>query len=388
MKKIMMRISMEPRLLEWLRANTGKQFPSPRKLVFSRNPQDITIEVVREDLKQVHISFSEGKTQALPLHFWMFERALQYLNAHKEETLPIGAALKPPYIEGSIEGEIWREPRPLKNTYRVSPFILDLIVLAGYAEYKYTINADAGRKIQAAQYKLGSIILPPIKPPQPPNPQNPKETFLANNRETIEKWTEAHKQEIIKSRLNYRWQNKSRYDCERSRNKVSRAIIESRIRNGGAVDLNTLDLVVRWGFNKDYPDRDPEKALQITKEAFKHLENGNPKTATLTLMQKVKGVSISTASKIIGLYDQENLCIYDSRVGYALREMRKNGSRIILIPPSRDLEKEFDPASYSEWAENYERLIWTTEVIREYMNQQGCTYRLADVEMALFMMGK
>jgi hypothetical protein len=380
---------MEPRLLDWLRANIDKQFPSPRRLVFGRSPQDITIEAVREDIKQVQISFSERRTQALPLHFWMFDRTLLYLSDHKDEALPIGAAIKPPYIKGSIEGEIWREPGPLRTPYIVSSFILDLLVLAGYAEYKYVSSPDAGRKIQAAQYRLGApkIIPPQIKTPEPDEPQNPKEAFLAKYRETIEKWTEEHKQEIIKSRLNYRWQNKSRYECEQSRNKVSRAIIESRIRNGGAVDLETLDAVVRWGFNKDYPDRDPERALKVTGEAFKHLDNGDLKKATLTLM-KVNGVSISTASKIIGLYDQENLCIYDSRVGYALKEMKKNGSRIMLIPPSRDTEKESNTASYTEWVEHYERLIWTAEVIRECMNQQGCTYRLADVEMALFMMGK
>jgi hypothetical protein len=381
---------MESTVLDWLKSNTGVLFPSPRRFIFGRNPQNITIEAVREDLKQVQISFSEGKTQALPLHFWMFERALQYLSDHKKETLPIGAALNPPYIKGSIEGEIWREPRPLKTPYRVSPFILDILVLAGYAEYKYGSNPNAGRKIQAAQYKIGAptIIPPKIITPEPDNSQNSKKAFLVKYREIIEKWTEEHKEEIIESRLNYRWQNKSRYDCEQSRNKVSRAIIESRIRNGGAVDLKTLDMVVRWGFNKDYPDRDPEKALQVTGEAFKHLENGDLKTATLTLMRKVNGVSISTASKIIGLYDQENLCIYDSRVGYALREMKKNDSRMLFIPRSRDIEKEYDPASYNEWAEYYERLIWTLEIMRDYLNQRGCTYRLADVEMALFMMGK
>lgn len=49
---------------------------------------------------------------------------------------------------------------------------------------------------------------------------------------------------------------------------VSKAITMSRIRNQGAVDLRTLDQVMEWGFNRKYPDRDPEKALKTTLEAF------------------------------------------------------------------------------------------------------------------------
>ena len=44
--------------------------------------------------------------------------------------------------------------------------------------------------------------------------------------------------------------------------------------------------------------------------------------------------------------------------------------------------------SDEEWAREYERVLWTMEVIRDYMNERGCTYRIADVEMALFMMGQ
>jgi hypothetical protein len=41
-----------------------------------------------------------------------------------------------------------------------------------------------------------------------------------------------------------------------------------------------------------------------------------------------------------------------------------------------------------EWAANYQRLIWTLEIVRDCLNERGQTYRLADVEMAFFMIGK
>jgi hypothetical protein len=38
--------------------------------------------------------------------------------------------------------------------------------------------------------------------------------------------------------------------------------------------------------------------------------------------------------------------------------------------------------------QQYECLIWVAEVIMDDMNRNGCTYRLANVEMTIFMMGK
>jgi len=379
---------MDASLLQWLKQNKGRQYASPRGIIFGSKPQDILIEDIREDLEQVHISFSKRKTLALPLHFWMFDRALDYLRFYREKAFPIGAAIRPPYLKGSIEGEIWREPRPHKTPYRVAPFILDILVLSGFAEYRYVKSLDSGRKVQGVQLGLGAPRPgPPGAPPlPPPSPVPPKTAFLDKYKNTIEEWTEQHKEQIIESRLHYAWQRKSRFDCEQSRNQVSRDIIESRIRNGGALDLETLDKVMKWGFNRKYPDRDPLKALEVTKKAFDYLDDGDLKQATMTLLG-VRNVGISRVSKIIGLYDQENLCIYDSRVGYALRTMRHEEKRIVLIPPSQ-VRGGDALVSYEVWAEQYEHMIWVAEVMRDYLNRQGCTYRLADVEMALFMVGK
>jgi len=198
--------------------------------------------------------------------------------------------------------------------------------------------------------------------------------------------TALAKARIIDYRLKYSWDTKNRFECENERNQIARAIIQSRIRNSGPLDLETLDKVIKWGFNRPFPCRDPEKALETTGKAFDYLDKGDIRQATLVLLE-TKYVGISRASKILGLSDQENLCIYDSRVGTALQALTYEGKPLIPTPPSqvRDYDTNIQK---KEWADHFEHLIWTAEVIKNYMNNQGCTYRLADVEMALFMMGK
>lgn len=141
-----------------------------------------------------------------------------------------------------------------------------------------------------------------------------------------------------------------------------------------------------WGFNQKYPNRDPKEALEVTKKAFGYLNGGKLKDATITLLN-VPDVGISRASKILGLFDQENLCIYDSRVGKALKDLKRENEKVIPCPPGRTYPGD-QGLTDEAWAENYQRLIWTLEIVRDWLNEKRHTYRLADVEMGLFMMGK
>jgi hypothetical protein len=100
---------------------------------------------------------------------------------------------------------------------------------------------------------------------------------------------------------------------------------------------------------------------------------------------------ISRASKIIGLSDQNYFAIYDSRVGLALATLKDGDDRIIKIPGRRpQLGKIFpsDICTSEDWGKNYQKLLWVLEVIRNVLNEDGYPFNLADVEMALFMMGK
>ena len=344
-----------------------------------------TITLVDERKKFVRIKFVGSKSQALPLYFSMFDRTLEYLRKNPTTIYPIGARLQPPYPKESIEGEIWKDPKPYSSEYKSSPHVLDILVHAGLAKYAYTRSRDSGRKVQGAQYNSESTPLNLSTPPEPASVDE-KEAYLKPRREAILKWAEENMEDLTRHRLNYSWKNIGRKECERLRNEVSGKIIQSRIRNNGAVDLETLNAVINWGFGRDYPINDPQRALEVSGKAFEYLDKNDIKNATMVLL-KEKGVGISRASKIIGLSDQENLCIYDSRVGFALQRLTHDGERLVKIPPSQSRLGD-GGVTNTEWVKNYEHLIWISELIRDFMNENGCTYRIADVEMALFMMGK
>jgi len=169
------------------------------------------------------------------------------------------------------------------------------------------------------------------------------------------------------------------------RNRVSSLIVTSRIKNNGAVDLENIDEVMSWGGFPPFPLRNSKKVLDITSKAFSYLDRGNIPKAVLELMS-INRVGIATASKIIGLYDQNHLAIYDSRVGKALKTLVYAGKRIIKCPTGRS--RPGDSCSPEQWANEYQKLIWVLEVIRNSLNKQGYPFSIADVEMALFMMGK
>ena len=370
---------MDSHLLEWLKDKQGKFFESPRKKAFRRKPKGFTITSIDQIEKRVTITFEDSQNPALPLKYAMFDRALQYLEKNPNKVYPIGARNQPPYPKESIEGEIWKTPLLNPTEYRSAPYVLDILSLAGRVKYAYTNDRNTGRRVQGARYGLG---LPPLQPP----PETEKERYQKKYGKRIKQWVKENKDNIIRHRLNYSWKNLGRKECERLRNQVSKRITQSRIKNNGALDIQTLDAVVKWGSDRLYPNRDPKNALEVTGEAFWHLDKDDIKGATLTLL-KEKGVGISRASKIIGLSDQENLCIYDNRVGHALQTLTYDMERLVKIPPSRSRQGDTG-VTRNEWATNYEHLAWVTEIIRDQLNEAGCTYRAADVEMALFKMGK
>jgi hypothetical protein len=298
----------------------------------------------------------------------------------------LGARVKPPYDPDTIEGKIWQKPCPYSASYKVSPHVCDILVLTDLAKYGHALNPKTQRNVQAIEYvgiAEGAIKTVPVEPGE--KTADAKGAFVVRHKKSIIEWTEKNEDKIISGRQTYGWKNKSTLQCVEERNDLSKAIILSRIRNSGGVDLDTLDKIARWGFEIDFPIRDAEAALNVTRDAFTYVDDGNLKEAVKVLLE-LKKVGISLASKVIGLFDQENLCIYDSRVGSALRDLKYGNKRIILAPAGRD--RTGDRATDDRWAENYEKLIWTLEIIRDYLNEKGCTFRLADVEMALFMIGK
>jgi len=212
-----------------------------------------------------------------------------------------------------------------------------------------------------------------------------KDSFIAKYKQVILDWAKDNKFRLIESRKNYSWDDKEPKACLAERNEISKAIILSRIRNTGGVDLETLDMVMSWGGFNQFPLRDEAMVLEFTRRLFDFVDKGKISEAVESLLS-LKGFKIDQASKIIGLFDQERFCIYDSRVGQTLKTLQFAEKPVLDCPSRRP--QAGDICSDSRWGENYQRLIWTLEVIRDYLHSEGYPFSIADIEMALFMMGK
>jgi hypothetical protein len=212
-----------------------------------------------------------------------------------------------------------------------------------------------------------------------------KNLFLKKHKQTILNWAKDNKSRLIEDRKNYSWNDKQPQACLTERNEISESITFSRSQNSGGIDLVTLDLIMSWGGFGKFPLRDEQKVLEITRRVFDFVDQGKISDAVEELLA-IHGVKIDQASKIIGLFDQERFCIHDSRVGNALKTLQFAEKPVLKCPAGP--KKPGDICSDERWGENYQRLIWTLEVIRDYLNSEGCPFSIADIEMALFMMGK
>ena len=213
-----------------------------------------------------------------------------------------------------------------------------------------------------------------------------KEDFVKEFSNTIIRWAKKHQKEILDFN-SYRWKGRTYEESVKRRNELEEKIKLSRRENDCGIDLATVDEIYEWGFDRVFPLRNKQEVTEATKEAFDFLDHGDRYQAAKRLMW-IDGVGPAGATKILGLSDQENLCIYDSRVGKALSDLRKDGIKVILCPPGRGRSGDYVPHYKAAhiWAENYERLLWTMGIIRDYFKEKSHKLRIADIEMALFMM--
>lgn len=214
-----------------------------------------------------------------------------------------------------------------------------------------------------------------------------KEEFCNEFESAIIKWAKLHETDLLDYR-SYRWKNQTYEESVKARNDLEGALTISRQENNGGIDLKTVDSIYIWGFGKLFPLRDQEKVLEATKEAFQFLDRDDCYQACRRLMQ-MEGVGVAGATKILGLSNQEKFCIYDSRVGLALSDHKKDGKKIIRCPPGRRTKGDYvsNEKWDHEWSLDYQKLIWTLEIVRDYLKEKVPTLRIPDMEMALFMKG-
>jgi len=216
-----------------------------------------------------------------------------------------------------------------------------------------------------------------------------REEFMEKFKSYIVEWVTNNEALIIRTIKNeeYSWKGES-YEASMKRRDVLEYLIgKSKEANANGVDLSTLNKVTQWGFGRNFPLSDEKKVLEVTRQVFNNVDKQDYYEASKCLMQ-ISGVGIARATKVIGLSDQEKLCIYDSRVGNALKDLKVNGKKLIKCPPDQGFKRDFDTATKNEWAINYERLIWVVEIIKDYFMSKGIKITAAELEMALFMIGE
>lgn len=216
-----------------------------------------------------------------------------------------------------------------------------------------------------------------------------KENFAKNFEDTITKWADFHKGEILRY-WDYRWMGKSHEESLNQRNDQTEKIIKSRNNNNGAVDKATIAEIFKWGFpNSNSETKVPFKemserdVLTTTGIAFKFLDRNDCQNACKVLMEITwETPHPAGATKILGLSDPQRFCIYDRYVGLAFNDLTKDGRRIIHSP-------SFEKGSTYRWAGDYQKLIWLLEIIQSHLLNNGGNKRsIAQLEMALFMMGR
>jgi len=212
-----------------------------------------------------------------------------------------------------------------------------------------------------------------------------KNQFLKKNKEIIFEWTKNNKSVLLDARKSYSWGDKEPRVCLAERKEITDSIKFSKSRNNGGVDLKTLDLIMgSSGFSK-FPFRDEQKVLDITREVL-NLINKNKISEAVEKLLAIDGVEIVQASKIISFFDQNRFCSYDNNVANALKTLKFVEKPVLKCPVGP--KKPDDICSDERWGENYLHLIWTLEVIKECLNKEGYPLSIADIEMALFIMGK
>ena len=209
--------------------------------------------------------------------------------------------------------------------------------------------------------------------------------FLKKHKQTILNWAKENKSRLIEARKTYSWNDKEPHVCLMERNEITESIAFSRSQNSGGIDLVTLDMIMSWGGFGKFPLRDEQKVLDLTRKVFALVDQGKISEAVEELLA-IDGVEISQASKIIGLFDQKRFCIYDNRVGTALKTLQFDEKPVLNCPVGP--KKPGDICSDERWGENYQHLIWTLAVIRDYLHSEDYSFSIADIEMALFMIGK
>jgi len=206
------------------------------------------------------------------------------------------------------------------------------------------------------------------------------EDFLSRWKHVIGHYYSERKQSIIEARGQYTWSG--------FRDALEKRIQQALAMNGNGVKIDIFEEVEYWGFGvktiSKYNDEDT--ILRKTKVAFDNLKLGRLKEAAEE-RDGLPHVGPARATKLLALSDQKIYGIYDARASNALREVNYLAGQIIIpVLPGRTIT-----GTGGNHALGFENFTWALRFMAESFSTEypECkAWRVADVEMALFILGR
>ena len=180
---------------------------------------------------------------------------------------------------------------------------------------------------------------------------------------------------------------RSRYplDLLQERDRLEKAIKKS-LTNINSQIPEIWTAVEKWGGFRPMVEKlnSHEHVIEVTVKAFERLTSGMLREAAQFLVDKLVGVGISRATKMLALSDQRLYGIYDSRAGDGLRSLtNKNGRPLIPVPYGRRIQ-----GTSGDKALGFENYTWVLRyMLSLFQAQSGCKdWKTCDVEIGLFML--
>lgn len=215
-----------------------------------------------------------------------------------------------------------------------------------------------------------------------PSPQQIADLILARHSETI----------LTEQFQSFEWKKKrfeeavfERAENERTLRQAIRADDVSEIKA-------SIFRIHKWGFGSETPNSKGDEWLRLTvdivREFSKHTTDPQRQKALLKALLESDGVGIARASKWVCFCDQNRYAIYDSRVSIALREVVWTNDKRVFPTVGRKKTKSSqypyaDAIKPSQMVEKYFLYLDTLKIISDRTR-----LKVAEIEMALFMIGK
>jgi hypothetical protein len=137
-------------LLNCISEMVGGFYESPRSF-FGRKikPQGFRVQEISEESQRVIIQFESGTS--LYLHLWRFNHVIDLL-IDKDGLVKIGSRIDPEKTDSVESSLYWFAVKNELSSARLrtAPFVCDLLVLCGYAEYGY-LEGEHGKPVQAVK---------------------------------------------------------------------------------------------------------------------------------------------------------------------------------------------------------------------------------------------